>query len=193
MTYKYNAQKNIFFIAVVEKNIQIMEKIAKDLLNTAPVVSKLLKTTIDYLQYLQFLEHIVIFIKSEKQLEVIKNLINTITINLMNLAHFAGILSNAKEYEAVIIILEYTLLNPQPPTLVSDGEEKEALYRCRTNLWSAYINTKIHHQLKSNYCSCYKTNQIALNLSVKKQLKLKLMGTNVYSQIYCTQTNKVNY
>ncbi|MCC8467261.1 MAG: MobA/MobL family protein [Rickettsia endosymbiont of Eriopis connexa] len=142
ITYKYNAQKNIFFIAVVEKNIQIMEKIAKDLLNTAPVVSKLLKTTIDYPQYLQFLEHIVVFIKPEKQLEVIKNLINTITINLMNLAHFSGILSNAKEYEAVIIILESTLLNPQLPTLVSDGEEKEALYRCRTNLWSAYVNTK---------------------------------------------------
>lgn len=119
-----------------------MEKIAKDLLNTAPVVSKLLKTTIDYPQYLQFLEHIVTFIKPEKQLEVIKNLINTITINLMNLAHFSGILSNAKEYEAVIIILESTLLNPQLPTLVSDGEEKEALYRCRTNLWSAYVNTR---------------------------------------------------
>ncbi len=60
----------------------------------------------------------------------------------MNLAHFSGILSNAKEYEAVIIILESTLLNPQLPTLVSDGEEKEALYRCRTNLWSAYVNTR---------------------------------------------------
>ncbi|WP_218459776.1 hypothetical protein, partial [Rickettsia sp. TH2014] len=119
-----------------------MEKIAKDLLNTAPVVSKLLKTTIDYPQYLQFLEHIVTFIKPEKQLKVIKNLINTITINLMRLAHFSGILSNAKEYEAVIIILESTLLNPQLPTLVSDGEEKEALYCCWTNLWSAYVNTR---------------------------------------------------
>ncbi|ABV74943.1 hypothetical protein A1C_03285 [Rickettsia akari str. Hartford] len=49
-----------------------MEKIAKNLLNTANIVSKLLKTTIDYPQYLQFLEHIVIFIKSDKQLEVIK-------------------------------------------------------------------------------------------------------------------------
>ena len=46
----------------------------------------------------------------------------------MNLAHFSGILSNAKEYEAVIIILESTLLNPQLPTLVSDSEEKKKLF-----------------------------------------------------------------
>ncbi|MCZ6886485.1 MAG: hypothetical protein O7C02_00290, partial [Rickettsia endosymbiont of Ixodes persulcatus] len=54
---------------------------------------------------------------------------------------------------------------------------------------------KFMNALKKGIIYIYIDNKVitALNLSVKKQLQLKLTVTSVYSQIYYIQTNMVNY
>ncbi|MEG8230387.1 hypothetical protein O6R16_04985 [Candidatus Rickettsia tasmanensis] len=53
---KFIAKENIFRLAVIEKNISLMEAVAKDILKSAPIVLNLLKTQGEWYQkYLNFI------------------------------------------------------------------------------------------------------------------------------------------
>ncbi|WP_261763547.1 hypothetical protein [Rickettsia parkeri] len=56
---KFIAKENIFRLAVVEKNIALMEEVTKDILKSAPIVLNLLKTQGEWYQkYLNFIAEI---------------------------------------------------------------------------------------------------------------------------------------
>ncbi|WP_016916767.1 hypothetical protein [Rickettsia honei] len=134
---KFIAKENIFRLAVVEKNIALMEEVAKDILKSAPIVLNLLKTQGEWYQkYLNFIAEILLFVKPEFQPDIIKQLANIEDFAI--LGSFSEILLATKKYDEII-----TLLAPRPANLVNNEQKQESkfIYFCRYNLSVAYNNT----------------------------------------------------
>ncbi|MEY4463173.1 MAG: hypothetical protein RLZZ81_144 [Pseudomonadota bacterium] len=134
---QFIAKENIFRLAVIEKNISLMEEIAKDLLKTAHVVLNLLEAQKQeewYQKYLNFIKEIVLFVKPEFQPDIIKQLADI--GDFSTLSSFSEILLSIKQYEKVI-----TLLEPRLPNILNSDHKNKEIYFCRYNLSAAYNNT----------------------------------------------------